>query len=191
MDDARDYAALIEEAKCGSDDALGRLIESVRTYLLLVANRALEPQLRQKVAASDIVQDVCMLASERFQSFRGSSEGELKVWLRQVLLNSIADSRRRFVQSQKRQASLEIPIDADIGVPVQQATPRTSMIAKEEAGLLTSAMRRLPEDYQLVLRLRNWELLSFAAIAERMNRSDDATQKLWTRAVRALERELG
>ena len=185
-----EFLQLIEDARTGSDDAIGRLIESLRTYLLLVANQELEPQLRQKVAASDFVQDACLVAAESFSSFRGTSEAEFRGWLRRVLLNSMADSRRKYVQSQKRQANREVTMDEGIGVPAAQITPQTDMIAREESKQLKAAMHQLPEDYRIVLQLRNWELLPFDEIGQRMDRSADAAQKLWTRAIRQLEKEL-
>ena len=185
-----DIQNLIDQARGGSDEAVSNLIESVRMYLLLVANQEVDPRLRQKVAASDIVQDVCLVASERFENFRGNTEGELRAWLRQVLLNSVADARRKYVQSQKRAASREVFLEGDPGLKAEQITPRTSMIAQEEQTQLTDAMDRLSEEYQLVLRLRNWERLSFEDIGKQMQRSENAVQKLWARALKQLEREL-
>lgn len=188
--DGNEVATLIEQARNGSDEAISALIESVRTYLLLVANKEIDPRLRQKVAASDVVQDTCLAISERFETFRGTSEPEFRGWLRQVLLNSLADSRRRYVKSQKRQVSREVVLGDGATLPAQNISPRTSMIANEEAGQLMAAMERLPDDYRQVLQLRNWDLLPFEDIGTRLNRTADAAQKLWTRAVKRLEQEL-
>ena len=190
-DNVNQVQELIQRAKRGEDGAIGTLVETVRTYLLMVANQELEPGLRPKVAASDLVQEACLVATRSFGDFRGTSEGELRAWLRQVLLNSLSDSRKRFHQSQKRRLSREVVLDGDVGVPAAEISPRTSMIAREESDKLLAAMARLPEDYRMVLELRNWELLSFEDIGQQIDRSADAAQKLWTRAVKRLEEELG
>ena len=48
--------AWIESARLGDREALGRALSSVRDYLLLVANEGLEPELKAKGNASDLVQ---------------------------------------------------------------------------------------------------------------------------------------
>ena len=53
--------------------------------------------------------------------------------------------------------------------------------------MLEQAMAQLPNDYQQVLRLRNWEQLPFDEIGVRMNRSRDAARKLWSRAILQLQ----
>ena len=83
MDDV-EISKLIEEARSGSDDALGELLETVRTYLLLVANQETDVAMRSKVAASDVVQDAFCLVKQHFQSFRGSTQTELRAWMRKI-----------------------------------------------------------------------------------------------------------
>ncbi len=50
---------------------------------------------------------------------------------------------------------------------------------------------RLPSDYRQVLYLRNFEDLSYADIAARMQRSEGAVRVLWARAVQRLRDEWG
>lgn len=190
MESNDDVAVLIERARGGSIEALGELIDTVRTYLLLVANQETDLNIQAKIAASDIVQDACLLAHQRFETFRGTTEAELRGWMRRVLLHSISDSRKKFVQSKKRQLSKEVATSDEMPLASPELTPNSAMIAREEADLLRSAMEQLSAEHREVLRLRNWELLPFAEIGKKMNRSDDAAQKLWSRAVRELEKIL-
>jgi len=185
-----DVALLIERAREGSSDALGELIETIRAYLLYVATQRSDTRLSPKVAVSDVVQDACVRAHERFSSFRGETEAELRAWMRTILLNSMSDSRRKFVESKKRGTDREVEMDPARPLPSSDLTPHSAALAREEAALLNEAMSQLSEDHRQVLRLRNWELLTFAEIAERMGRSSDAAQKLWTRAVKELESRL-
>jgi RNA polymerase sigma factor (sigma-70 family) len=66
-------------------------------------------------------------------------------------------------------------------------TPRTDALATEEAERLQMAMDQLREEHREVIRLRNWQDLSFVQIGEQMARSPDAARKLWTRAVMNLQ----
>jgi len=50
---------------------------------------------------------------------------------------------------------------------------------------------RLPEHYRQVIVWRQWEDLSFAEIASRLERSADAARMLFARAVEQLQKELG
>ena len=48
-------------------------------------------------------------------------------------------------------------------------------------------MTQLPDDYQEVIVLRNFQQLPFDEVADRMGRSRPAVQMLWMRAIRKLE----
>lgn len=156
MNSDNDITELIHQAREGSDEAVGVLIDTVRTYLLLIANQETDVRLQGKVAASDIVQEACLLAHQHFSTFRGNTEGELRRWMRQVLLNSLSDSRKKFLQSQKRAVSREAGPANQQTVECGELTPASAALAQEEADLLQAAMDRLSSDYRTVLRLRNW-----------------------------------
>ncbi len=197
VDHAPDFVVRIDEARAGSGDALGELIQSCRAYLLLVANEELDGTLRAKVAASDLVQDTLLAAQAEFSRFRGQSEPELLSWLRRMLLNDLTDQRRKYEQSGKRAIAREERLAGDsradrpaIDVADNGLTPRADSIAREEAAALQKALARLPDDYRRAVMLRNWERLSFAEIGKRMDRSPEAVRKLWSRAVERLQDEL-
>jgi len=47
----------IRDARLGSKEALGQMLEGCRQYLLLVANEQFDPDLQDKLGPSDIVQE--------------------------------------------------------------------------------------------------------------------------------------
>jgi RNA polymerase sigma-70 factor (ECF subfamily) len=49
----------------------------------------------------------------------------------------------------------------------------------------------LPEEYCQVIRWRYQEARSFEEIAQLLNRSPNAARKLWARALRRLQEEMG
>ncbi len=185
-----DVADLIARAREGSETAVGELLATFRTYLLHVANREGTAQIRAKVAASDIVQDACLLAHRRFDTFRGTTEAELRGWMRSVLLNCLSDSRKKFLQTKRRNPTREVSFVSDDHVASIELTPGSSAIAREEAKLVSEALDRLSPEHREVLTLRSFDLLSFAEIGERMNRSQDASQKLWNRALQKLKQQM-
>lgn len=187
---------LLDAARSGQDDAFGKLFETFRRHLLLVAHEELPPALRGKLGASDLVQETAVDARRDFPAFRGASAEECFAWLRAILRNNVVDAVRRYGTSQKRAAGLEVSLTSPIGrregamLEAAHGLPDGSAIRREDAGLLAAAMGRLSSDHQTVLRLRYWEGLSFVEIGGRMGRSPDAVRKLWYRAVERLQEEM-
>lgn len=169
---------------------MGQLLQQYRDYLLLIANHEVDPAVRNKVAPSDIVQESLLTAHQEFNRFVGETDGELRAWLRQILINDVYQAGRKF-HAKKRAVDRERPIvftsSLDRGIADVANTPRTDALAIEEAERLQMAMDQLSEEHCEVIRLRNWQDLSFVQIGEQMARSPDAARKLWTRAVMNLQ----
>src|SRR5438046_3984877 len=102
---------LLSAARAGSREALGEALELCRQYLLAVANRQLNPALRAKGGASDLVQQTFLEAQRDFERFGGSDLDALRAWLKQLLLHNAADFARGFLGTDKRRA------DREVGLP--------------------------------------------------------------------------
>jgi RNA polymerase sigma-70 factor, ECF subfamily len=188
----------LSAARAGSREALGQALEACRAYLLKIAEHDLDPALRPKGGASDLVQQTFLEAQRDFARFTGGSEEELLAWLRQLLRNNLANFARDFRQTGKRRIDREVALDTpdSSGGPAGQVTadatsPSGQAAAGERAELVRRAMDRLPEDYRRVLTLRYQEGRPFDEIAGLLGRTPNAARKLWARAVEALETELG
>src|SRR5262245_30295911 len=187
-----DLSRQIEAARTGSREALGRVLDGYRAYLLLIADRELDPKLQAKGGASDIVQETFLEAQRDFGGFHGTNDGELRAWLRQLLLHNLANWARRFRDTDKRQVDRELALSAGAaGVATASPTPSAWAMAGEQDVELQRAIEVLPDDYRRVLLMRYQEELSFDAIAARMQRTAGAARKLWLRAVERLRQELG
>lgn len=185
---------LLDQARAGSTVALGRLMEGCRKYLLLVANEALDSDLRPKGGASDLVQDTFVGAHRDFAEFHGSTEPELLAWLTKILTNRISNNVRHYRYTHKRDVAREVSLEAGFDpqglAPNQEIGPDQAAIAQDEAGRLKRAIASLPEPLREVLVLRTWERRSFAEVAARLNGTPESVRKLWGRAVRQLQEEL-
>jgi RNA polymerase sigma-70 factor (ECF subfamily) len=179
-----EFLERIRSARAGSAEALGQLLEECRPYLLLIANEELPDGLRGKAGASDLVQETFLQAQDNFHHFRDDGEAELLAWLRRILLNRVAYLKRRYLGTDKRQLSREVPLAED-GLPDVAAadpSPSSRMAARERDDALCQALERLPADYREVLRLRQ-EDLPFEEVGRRLGRSAEAARKLWARAL--------
>lgn len=195
-EESRHTNQLLQAARAGSAEALGRLLEGCRAYLLLVANRQLDPDLHAKGGASDLVQDTFLEAQHDFPRFQGRTHQDLLNWLRGILRHNLADFRRRYRDRAARQIGQERPLDAGGLAELRNQlvadppAPDGRAVAAEEVEAVQRAVAQLPEDYRRVIALRHEQGRSFDDIAREMGRSVGAVRKLWFRAVERLREEI-
>jgi RNA polymerase sigma-70 factor (ECF subfamily) len=187
----------LSEARHGSREALGQVLQLFRGYLLQIAERELDCQLRAKGGASDLVQEAFLEANRAFPRFDGKSAGELRAWLRKLLLDRVGKWKRRYRTTQKRrinrERSLPIATLAEgrfVGALSPLPSPSDEAMAHEQVAVLHMVLGRLPEDYRRVIALRYQDNLSFELIGARMGRSANAACLLWLRALERVKQEL-
>lgn len=187
---AQDIDRWLGEARAGSQEALGRLLETCRHYLLL-ANQALGPALWAKVAPSDVVQETLLEAGRNFLAFHGGGEEELLAWIRGILGNNLADVQPQF-EADKRQSCREVflaetPLEELRHCIIDPAdSPSGQALTHERDEQMERALQQLPEHYRQVLVLHTRDGLSFAAIVERLDSTAEAVRKLWGRTLKEL-----
>jgi RNA polymerase sigma-70 factor (ECF subfamily) len=192
-----DAAQWLPEARSGSREALGKVLEAARQYLLSIARQELDADLRAKNSPSDMVQETFVEAQRDFGQFQGDTEDELLAWLRQLLLHRVGKLRRRYRDTQKRRLAREVALGGDDssdgpagGLAANMLSPSGQAMEHEQDQALQAALGRLPEDYRRVITLRYQEQLPFEEIGRLLHRSPDAARKLWARAVEQLHEEL-
>ena len=190
--------ALLELARQGDREAMGRLLEAQRAALHRLAERQLDGQIAARVDASDIIQQTFLEAHRSFRQFAGQDTRELSAWLQRILDHKIAGVIRDHALLQKRSvhrdrsmddshgggASLKNELDAGVSTPSQRA------IRGEEEELLMKALSVLPDDQREAVRLRHLEGLALADIARHLGRSPAATAGLIKRGMQVLRRRL-
>jgi RNA polymerase sigma factor (sigma-70 family) len=105
---------LLRLARAGSGPALGQLLELYRNYLTLLAGLQISRRLQSKVDAADLIQETFLQAHKHFSGFRGTSEGELMAWLRQILSTTLANLVRHYYARQRRDVRLEQDLAAEL-----------------------------------------------------------------------------
>jgi RNA polymerase sigma-70 factor (ECF subfamily) len=175
--------------RIASREALGRLLEEFRPYLLMIARDELPASLERKLAPSDLVQETLVKGYEQAGTFRGQTPEEFARWLRQILLNHLSNTQKAFGR-QMRDLAREQRAGSALVHPRAQ-TPSHFVLQRELQHRLELALGKLSTIHREVLLLRHRDDLSFVEIGNRLQRSDEAARKLWVRAVRQLQRELG
>jgi len=197
-----DYAAstseLIEWARRGNGEALGRLLELHRPVLHRLAVRQLDGRVAVRVAASDVIQQTFLEAHRRFGQFAGRREQEWAAWLRAILDHRVAGAIRDHALLQKRTVRRERSMDDEQGskpglkqgLDAGYSSPSQQAMRVEDEARLEGALGALPEDQREAVRLRHLEGWALEDIARRLDRTPAATAGLIKRGMQALRRRL-
>jgi RNA polymerase sigma-70 factor (ECF subfamily) len=188
---------LVIASKQGDNEALGRLLEQYRGYLLMLAHRYLSERLRRRVDPADIVQLTYLEAKRDLPAFRGNTPAEFAGWLRGMLKNNVATAVTRHITTQKRSVKREVDASPTAGnesagggwiqqLPGSTTSPSGVAIRAEAVVALLGALHQLPETQAEAIRLRYMEGLPLVEIVERMGKSDTAVAGLLKRGLQKL-----
>lgn len=187
---------IVADINGGNADAWPDLSRHISDYLTLMAEKNLPQSIRGQVNPSDVVQQTMLKVVQGIDGFRGHTTAEFYGWLNTILRNQSLRFTRDMTR-QKRDIRRQVSINQDerdeqprIDLPDAMATPKSQAIAREQLELIERALRKLPTDYEQVVRLRNFDELPYEQIAEKMNRSVGAVTQLWFRAMVKLRKEL-
>lgn len=136
-------------------------------------------------AAEDAAQEVFLKAYDRLKDFRRDSA--FSTWLYRVASNHCLDALRR--EGRRRSESLEELTERE--APSLQrllVDPQDSVRSFEDAELVRAVLGRLPEDYRLILTLREMEGMEYKELMAALGCSMDSVKAKLQRA-RKLFRE--
>jgi RNA polymerase sigma-70 factor, ECF subfamily len=176
------------------DSVLGRY----RGFLRMLAELQLDPRLRGKIDASDIVQQSMIHAYQAWDQLRGAGEGQRLAWLKTIVAREVLHALRDFRRDKRdicRECSLERAVDdssarLESWLSADQSTPSRCVQRAEQVLQISSAVDRLPEGQRDVIVLFYWQGCSLAEISEKMGRSVPAIVGLLHRGVKNLRGRL-
>jgi RNA polymerase sigma-70 factor, ECF subfamily len=190
-----EFLGLLNQARGGDTESLGRLLQWYVNYLTILATTQLDRRLRRRVNPSDLVQETMLAAHRDFAAFRGASQAELLGWLRKILINTLHRAFTTHVRAGKRDVRREVSIDQvssqleqsacnlALLLPGRSPSPSEQLNSRERAVELANQLSKLPAHYRDVIIYRVIQGLSFEEISERMDRSSGAVRMLWLRAL--------
>lgn len=178
--------------------ALQQLLMLYQPLLMKLAQQRLKGPVRTKVAPSDVVQATIWKATREFEVQKFADRGGFLAWLVTILKHVAIDEQRRFRTSQKRDISLERPLDSAetqewlhrLSVTLSGMNDAASSRHVASVSEVLQALESLPPHYQLVIHLRYFERLKFEEIGKKFDRSADAVRVLHNRVLRKLREML-
>jgi RNA polymerase sigma-70 factor, ECF subfamily len=176
---------LLEQAKAGSPEALNRLYERCAGRLLALIRLRLGKDLRSRLESRDILQATLLKSLEHLNDLNGNETRSLMAWLARIAEHEIRDCAD-FHHRQRRDAARESALDDAAPLPALTRSALSRVILNEQAAQLETALESLSETHREVIVLRKFEELSFAEIATRLGKSEDACRMLLARAMTAL-----
>ena len=191
---------LVELAAQGDASAWKKLIDQNRPRLRRMIQLRIDPRLRNRLDASDIMQEAFVRAFENLAKYLEEPDRSFFVWIRFLAGQQLILAHRHHLKTQKRDASLEIrrlwggcPSASSKSIVRHllghDQSPSALVAAMEEEQLLRTAVETLDADTRELLALRHFEHLSNAEAAEVMGINSSTASTRYLAAVRRL-REL-
>jgi RNA polymerase sigma-70 factor, ECF subfamily len=189
---------LIQRLQARDTEALAQYLENHRRQLLAYIEHQLGTTLRHKVEPEDLLQETAIQAL-RYLPETDLSGRDPFGWLCQLAEQRIIDAHRKLVESQKRPAEREVPLQAPISsgrgelldlLVVSMTSPSEAFSRDVRAVRLHEALNQLPEESRNALRLRYVDGLPTKEIAERLGKSDGSIRVLLTRTLARLHQLL-
>lgn len=173
-------------------------LERYRHYLKVLARIQIDRDLQHKVDDSDVVQETLLKACQALPQYRGSSERELRSWLRRILATTLADAIRPLWRQKRRvdrERSLEAAIDDSSNrledwLAADQSSPSEQCLSEERLRMLTEALDELPDDQREAVTRHHLQECSLDEVARQMDRSTPSVAGLIRRGLVALRRRL-
>lgn len=172
-----------------------RSLDEFRSYLLLLARLQLDGGPRNRIDASDIVQQTLLEAHAKADQFHGD-DSALAAWLRQALVNNLRDAWRALRKGKRdirREQSLENAVEESsarlqgmVAATAPGGSPSQQAVRNEDALRLADALTQLPEAQREAIVLHHLQGCSLVKTAQNMGKTDAAVAGLLHRGLRKL-----
>lgn len=182
-----DEATLIERVKNGDQQAFEDLVSRYENKVYRLAIKLT----RNETLAEEVMQEVFIKIYEKIGTFRG--ESALSSWIYRIAAN--ACFAKLNLEKRHQHADLEETMpQAEIALLERQDStpeaPDRPLLANEALSVISRAIERLPEDFRVVLTLRDVEGMSNEEVARVLDLSVPAVKSRLHRARLLLRKKL-
>jgi RNA polymerase sigma-70 factor, ECF subfamily len=188
---------LVVRAAAGDRAAIDELLECYRPRLRRMVALRLDPRLRGRVDASDVIQEGYLNAMRRLDEFIRDPAVPFYIWLRFLVGQQVHDQHRRHLDTPGRDVGREVSIyrgmmpGASTGNLAARllgklTSPSEAAVRAERKIRLQEALNRMDPLDREILVLRHYEQLSNGDAAAALGLSHPAASKRYARAVERL-----
>jgi RNA polymerase sigma-70 factor (ECF subfamily) len=188
-----DTESLLRRLQSGDAKALDRLFTQHRPYLRRVVELRLDPKLRARVDASDVVQETELEVARRIDDYLRRQPMSFRLWLRKTAKERVLMVHRRHLQACRRAAGREVPLPEGSSIALAQQllaggpSPSRAARRRDTARQVRQAVGALDEaDHEIIL-MRNFEELTNQEVAEALAIAPAAASKRYGRALLRLK----
>jgi RNA polymerase sigma-70 factor (ECF subfamily) len=187
--DSVETQGLLREAAAGDRRAFDQLLARHRKSLCKFVELRMDPKMRTRVDASDVVQETQLEAFRRLPDFLKRQPMPFHVWLRKTAYERLLMARRQHVGADQRSVGREVPLPdrsslllAARLVP-KGSTPSQRLGRRELALRVHQILQRLAASDREILLMRNIEERSYQEIACILDLDLTAARKRYGRAL--------
>jgi len=192
---------LLARAASGDAAAWGTLLTAHQERLTRMVTFRMDPRLRGRIDAADVVQDAFVVASSHRDVYFRKPEVQLFLWLRGVVINKLLELHRHHLGTRmrdaKRERSLEAPLRRDdtsaalcAYLTAGLTRPSVAAVRDEVTKRLAEALEAMDSTDREVLAMRHFEQLTNAEAAQVLGIQERAAAKRYLRALQRLKKIL-
>lgn len=189
---------LLALAATGDVAAWGALLTSHQERLMRMVAFRMDPRLRGRIDAADVVQEAFVEASAHRDDYFRAPTVPLFLWLRGVVSNKLLEIHRHHLGTRMRDAKRELPIevrctwdDTSAALCAHLTAGLTSASAAavrgEAKSRLAEALDGMDSTDREVLAMRHFEQLTNAEAAQVLGIQERAAAKRYLRALERLK----
>jgi RNA polymerase sigma-70 factor, ECF subfamily len=197
-DDPPETEALLVRAAAGDDAAWGQVLLVHQEKLRRMVAFRMDPRLRGRVDAADVVQEAFADASAARAEYFRPPTAPFFLWLRRVVSNKLLEVHRHHLGTRMRDAKRDLPLDA----PRPSDDTSAALCAHLTAGLtrpsaaaargevrtrVAEALAEMNPIDREVLALRHFEQLTSGEVAQVLGIQERAAAKRYLRALERLK----
>lgn len=183
-----------------TQDNLAAAFADNRQRLLALAEKWLNPILRKRMGAEDVLSEAYVNAAKRLDYFASCDEVPVYYKLRAILVQTIAGIERYHLKARRRDAYREMDVECEDSagngvirleeIPADITSPRSRLDRDERHDLLRRAIAALPENDRAILVMRHFDGMGNAECAAVLGVAEKAASIRYVRALDRLRKKL-
>jgi RNA polymerase sigma-70 factor, ECF subfamily len=200
-DEPRKTEQLLVQAAGGDGAAWGSLLTAEQERLIRMVAFRMDPRLRGRIDAADVVQEAFFQATAHQEDFFRAPEMPLLLWLRKIVSNKLLELHRHHLGTHMRDANRDRPLAAPqnwddtaealwLHLSGHLTSPSAAAVKREASTRLAEALDTMDVTDREVLMLRHFEQLTNAEAALVVGIEERAAGKRYLRALARLRKIL-